>query len=130
MIAKGSLVSSVIAIAILVSVATRRPLMSEGPQAAWPREAGGGQRVWVLWLPGAGARRGMGWAILEKDTDPPRLDGDYVRDETEQVRYLTELNEIFLAEGVDLASGSPSPGTAWYPAPARAATWTWPAMAW
>lgn len=52
---------------------------------------------------GAGARGGMGWAIIEKDADPARLDGDYVRDETEQVRYLTELNEIFLAEGVDLA---------------------------
>jgi hypothetical protein len=54
---------------------------------------------------GAGARGGMGWAIIEKDADadPPRLDGDYVRDEAEQVRYLTELTEIFAAEGVDLA---------------------------
>jgi len=54
---------------------------------------------------GAGARGGMGWAIIDKDpdADPPRLDGDYVRDETEQVRYLTELDEIFTAEGVDLA---------------------------
>ena len=52
---------------------------------------------------GAGARGGLGWAIIEKDADPPRLDGDYVRDETEQVRYLTELNEIFAAQGVDLA---------------------------
>jgi len=52
---------------------------------------------------GAGARGGMGWAIIAKDADPPQLDGDYVRDETEQVRYLTELTEIFAAEGVDLA---------------------------
>ena len=54
---------------------------------------------------GAGERGGMGWAIIEKDADadPPRLDGDYVRDETEQVRYLTELTAIFEAEGVELA---------------------------
>ena len=52
---------------------------------------------------GAGDRGGTGWAIIERDTDPPRLDGDYVRDEGEQVRYLRELNEVFAAEGVDLA---------------------------
>ena len=45
----------------------------------------------------------MGWAIIDKDADSPQLDGDYVRDEAEQVRYLTELTEIFAAEGVDLA---------------------------
>ena len=55
MIAKGSLVSSVIAVAILVSVATRRPLMSEGlkpfltmghPErtAAWDRLAASSAR--------------------------------------------------------------------------------------
>ena len=52
---------------------------------------------------GAADRGGMGWAIIERDADPPRLDGDYVRDEGEQVRYLRELNEVFAAEGVDLA---------------------------
>jgi len=52
---------------------------------------------------GAGDRGGMGWAILDDSTDPPRLDGDYVRDESEQVRYLEELNVIFAEEGVDLA---------------------------
>jgi hypothetical protein len=52
---------------------------------------------------GAAARGGMGWSIIELDGDQPRLDGDYVRDEGEQVRYLRELNEVFAAEGVDLA---------------------------
>jgi len=52
---------------------------------------------------GAGDRGGMGWAIIDDSTDPPRLDGDYVRDESEQVRYLEELNVIFAEEGVDLA---------------------------
>jgi hypothetical protein len=35
------------------------------------------------------------------DTRPIRLDGDYVRDESEQVTYLRELLEIFEDEGVD-----------------------------
>jgi hypothetical protein len=52
---------------------------------------------------GAGDRGGMGWAIIDDSNDPPRLDGDYVRDESEQVRYLEELNVIFAEEGVDLA---------------------------
>jgi len=52
---------------------------------------------------GAADRGGMGWAIIDASTDPPRLDGDYVRDESEQVRYLEELTAIFAEEGVDLA---------------------------
>jgi hypothetical protein len=52
---------------------------------------------------GAGERGGMGWAILDLEADPPRLDGDYVRDEGEQVRYLTELLEVFSGAGVDSA---------------------------
>jgi hypothetical protein len=52
---------------------------------------------------GAGDRGGMGWAIVDETTDPPRLDGDYIRDETEQVRYLRELHQIFTEEGADLA---------------------------
>jgi hypothetical protein len=48
-----------------------------------------------------GARCGE---ILEYDGDVPvRLDGEYVRDEEEQARYLRELVEIFTAEGVDAA---------------------------
>ena len=52
---------------------------------------------------GAAGRGGMGWAIIDTGTDPPRLDGDYRRDESEQVRYLEELHAIFAEEGVDLA---------------------------
>ncbi len=52
---------------------------------------------------GAADRGGMGWAIIDASTDPARLDGDYVRDESEQVRYLEELTAIFAEEGVDLA---------------------------
>jgi hypothetical protein len=52
---------------------------------------------------GAGDRGGMGWAIIDREADPPRLDGEYLRDEAEQVRYLRELNAVFDAEGVDLA---------------------------
>jgi hypothetical protein len=52
---------------------------------------------------GAADRGGLGWAIIDDSTDPPRLDGDYVRDEAEQVRYLEELGAIFAEEGVDLA---------------------------
>jgi len=52
---------------------------------------------------GAADRGGTGWAIIEADAGPPRLDGDYVRDEAEQVRYLQELHSIFGAEDVDLA---------------------------
>ena len=52
---------------------------------------------------GAGDRGGMGWAIIDVSTGPPRLDGDYVRDESEQVRYLEELTAVFANEGVDLA---------------------------
>ena len=52
---------------------------------------------------GAADRGGMGWTIIDASADPPRLDGDYVRDESEQVRYLEELTAIFAEEGVDLA---------------------------
>ncbi len=52
---------------------------------------------------GAAGRGGMGWAIVDETTDPPRLDGDYVRDETEQVGYLREMHQIFTEEGADLA---------------------------
>jgi len=52
---------------------------------------------------GAADRGGMGWAIVDHLADPPRLDGDYVRDEGEQVRYLNELLEAFSGAGVDTA---------------------------
>jgi hypothetical protein len=52
---------------------------------------------------GAADRGGMGWAIMADDADPPRLQGDYARDEDEQVRYLSELLPAFAAAGVDSA---------------------------
>jgi hypothetical protein len=52
---------------------------------------------------GAADRGGMGWAIFDQQAVPARLDGDYVRDEGEQVRYLHDLLAIFEAEGVDSA---------------------------
>ncbi|WP_250564336.1 hypothetical protein [Sphaerisporangium fuscum] len=52
---------------------------------------------------GAGARGGMAWAIVDHEATPPRLNGDYVRDEDEQVRYLTDLLAIFEEEAVDTA---------------------------
>jgi hypothetical protein len=44
--------------------------------------------------------RGKG---IDYDTGSPRADGDYVRDEDEQVRSLAELLEVFPAAGVDSA---------------------------
>jgi hypothetical protein len=42
--------------------------------------------------------------IVEWDgVTPIGLDGDYTRDESEQVTYLRELLDIFNAEGVDTA---------------------------
>jgi hypothetical protein len=52
---------------------------------------------------GAADRGGLGWAITDSGADPPRLDGDYVRDEAEQVRYLGELLPAFEAAGIDSA---------------------------
>ena len=52
---------------------------------------------------GAADRGGLGWAITDEDADPPRLAGDYVRDEAEQVRYLTELLPAFEEAGIDAA---------------------------
>lgn len=52
---------------------------------------------------GAAERGGMGWGILDLEADPPRLDGDYVRDEGEQVRYMAELLEVFSGAGIDSA---------------------------
>ena len=80
---------------------------------------------------GAGDRGGMGWAIIDDSAGPPRLDGDYVRDESEQVRYLEELHD-------DLRRRGRGPGVlvhlrrlrARCTTPIPAATWTWPATAW
>jgi hypothetical protein len=52
---------------------------------------------------GAGDRGGMGWMIVDDKSDPPVINGDYVRDEQEQVRYLQDLLPIFEEVGVDAA---------------------------
>jgi len=53
---------------------------------------------------GAADRGGLGWDIANYDQDGiPTLKGEYVRDETEQVRYLQDLHQIFAEEGIDLA---------------------------
>jgi hypothetical protein len=52
---------------------------------------------------GAADRGGMGWAIIDAAATPPALHGDYVRDEGEQVRYMTELIEVFSGARVDSA---------------------------
>src|SRR3984957_11965450 len=53
---------------------------------------------------GAADRGGLGWDIAEYDeTGAPTIKGDYQRDEAEQVRYLREVNQIFVDEGVALA---------------------------
>jgi hypothetical protein len=53
---------------------------------------------------GAGDRGARAMEIVEYDEDtgePSRLNGEYVRDETGQATYLTEVLEIFDTEGVD-----------------------------
>ncbi|MGW3570328.1 hypothetical protein ACWDSL_41785 [Streptomyces sp. NPDC000941] len=52
---------------------------------------------------GAADRGGRGWMIVDREHQPPRLDGDYLRDEQEQAAYLAELLHIFDQEGVDSA---------------------------
>ena len=52
---------------------------------------------------GAAERGGNGWAIVKGHGENQRLDGDYVRDETEQVAYLRELLEIYQRHGIDTA---------------------------
>jgi hypothetical protein len=53
---------------------------------------------------GAADKGGLGWDIADYDDGGvPKLRGEYQRDESEQVRYLQELNQIFAEEGVDLA---------------------------
>jgi hypothetical protein len=55
---------------------------------------------------GAADAGGMGWAIVDLDIAEyinrlPELNGEYVRDESEQARELTELLTIFEGAGVD-----------------------------
>ncbi|MEO3872198.1 hypothetical protein ABGB18_25570 [Nonomuraea sp. B12E4] len=52
---------------------------------------------------GAADRGGRGWMIVDRDREPWRLDGDYVRDEEEQASYLRDLLRVFEQENVDSA---------------------------
>ncbi len=52
---------------------------------------------------GAADKGAMGWAIVEGKGEDQQLNGDYVRDEDEQVTYLRELVEIYERHGVDTA---------------------------
>ncbi|MEJ3749080.1 hypothetical protein WEI85_38175 [Actinomycetes bacterium KLBMP 9797] len=52
---------------------------------------------------GAADRGARGWLIVDRNHQPPRLDGDYLRDENEQATYLRELVDVFEQESVDSA---------------------------
>ena len=52
---------------------------------------------------GAADQGGAGWMIIDRDADPAALNGDYQRDEDEQVRYLRELLDVFETENIDSA---------------------------
>jgi hypothetical protein len=53
---------------------------------------------------GAAGRGGLGWDIAEYDAaGDATVKGEYTRDESEQVRYLREVNQVFVEEGLDLA---------------------------
>ncbi|WP_460723939.1 hypothetical protein [Nocardia heshunensis] len=52
---------------------------------------------------GAAERGGIGWDILDYEAEPPRIKGDYLRDEDEPVRYMRALFELFDEESVDTA---------------------------
>jgi hypothetical protein len=52
---------------------------------------------------GAGDRGGSGWRIVDRSVEPPVIDGDHVRDEGEQVRYLHELLDEFDAAQLEAA---------------------------
>lgn len=53
---------------------------------------------------GASDKSSWGGMIVEYENKRPiRLNGDYIRDETEQVTHLRELLDIFTTEGVDTA---------------------------
>jgi hypothetical protein len=50
---------------------------------------------------GAADRGAMGWAIVDRGAEPPRLNVEAVRDEQEQADYLTEVLRVLDSEGVD-----------------------------
>jgi hypothetical protein len=50
---------------------------------------------------GASARGAMGWAVVDENTEPPRLKDALDRDEVEQVRYMDDVLSVFEDVGVD-----------------------------
>jgi hypothetical protein len=47
---------------------------------------------------GAEDKGGLGWAIVNWNTTPPQLNGNFVRDEATQANYIADLLKIFDAE--------------------------------
>jgi hypothetical protein len=87
-----------------VRVSGSRPeRISIAAQAA----AAEGLEVWFAPFPPelAANKGGLGWDIVDHDEDGGgrTIGGEYQRDESEQVRYLQELNQVFTEEGLDLA---------------------------
>lgn len=68
---------------------------------------------------GAADRGGSGWDITDHDGDQPHINGDYVRDEAEQAREITECLDIFDAGGADTAFVQTfvQPASPWNPDP-------------
>ena len=50
---------------------------------------------------GAADQGGMGWAVVDRDTTPPRLKPGIVRDESAQAAELRELLDIYQTEAID-----------------------------
>jgi hypothetical protein len=76
---------------------------------------------------GADDKGGYGWAIVDRGKDPPRLKGQYVRDEEVQSKYLLDLLQIFEEEGMTARSFSPSSAPPTPTTTTRNSIWTWPA---
>lgn len=50
---------------------------------------------------GAEDKGGYGWAIVDRSKKPYQLKGDYVRNESVQANYITELLDIFKKEKIE-----------------------------
>jgi hypothetical protein len=68
---------------------------------------------------GAADRGGSGFDITDHSGDQPHIHGDYVRDEAEQAREITECLDIFDAGGADTAFVQTfvQPASPWNPDP-------------
>jgi len=50
---------------------------------------------------GARDKGSMGWAIVDREADPPQIKGDYVRSEQEQATELSEVLDLLETENFD-----------------------------